>query len=85
MQSQNPTHLSILQNSQIQDPYSIFQVPQQEEPTDLEMSIKNLILSGNNFTQSINRLEVQMSHLINTVKDKNEETLPTYFPPFPIA
>ena len=39
------------------------------------MSMKNLIQSKNNFTQSISRLEVQMSHLINIVKDKNEETL----------
>ena len=57
-----------LQNFQIWDPYSIFQVPpQQEEPVDLEMSMKNLIQSGIDFTQSINRLEAQMSHLINIV------------------
>ena len=37
------------QDFQIQDPYSIFQVPQQEEePINLEMSMKNLIQSENN-------------------------------------
>ena len=38
--------------------------------------MKNLIQSENNFFQSVNRLEEQMSHLINIVKGKNEETLP---------
>ena len=40
------------------------------------MSMKNLIQSENDFLQSINRLEAQISCLINMVKDKNEETLP---------
>ena len=70
------TDSSIPQNSQIKDPYSIFQVPQQKEPTDLEISMKNLIRSGNDFTHSINKLEAQMSRLINIVKDRNEKTLP---------
>jgi len=33
------------------------------------------IQSQNDFTQSINRLKVQMSHLVNTMNDKNEKTL----------
>jgi len=43
------------------------------------MSMKNLIQSENNFTQSINRVEAQMSHLINIVKGKKEETLSNTF------
>ena len=39
LQSRNSTDSSIPQKSQIQDPYSIFQVsPQQEEPCDFENS-----------------------------------------------
>ena len=38
--------------------------------------MKNLIQSDNDFTQSINRLETQISRLINIVKDKNKKTLP---------
>ena len=39
------------QDSQIQDPYSIFQVSQQEEePMDSDRSMKNLIQSENNFS-----------------------------------
>ena len=38
--------------------------------------MKNLIQSENNFTQPINRLEAQFSHLINTMNDRNKETLP---------
>ena len=34
-------------------------------------SMKNLIQSENNFFQSINRLEAQMSHLIN-IEEKSE-------------
>ena len=49
------------QNSQIQDPYSMFQVPQQEELMDSDRSMKNLIQSENDFNQSVNRIEVQMS------------------------
>ena len=74
------------QNFQIQDPYSIFQVSQQEEELmDLDKSIKNLIQSENDFFQSVNRLKVKMNRLINIVKDKNEEALPTHFRPFSIA
>ena len=41
------------QDSQIQDPYSIFQVSQQEEePMDLYRSMKTLIQSENYFSQS---------------------------------
>jgi len=72
------------QDFQIQDPYSIFQVPQREL-MNLDRSMENLIQSENNFLHSVNRLEAQMSHLINIVKDKNEETLPTHLWPFPIA
>ena len=57
------------QNFQIQNPYSIFQVPQQE-------CMKNLIQFKNYYSQSLNRLEAPMSYLINIVKDRNEETLP---------
>ena len=35
-----------------------------------------MIQPENDFTQYINRLEAQMSHLINIVKDRNEKTLP---------
>jgi len=38
--------------------------------------MKNLIQCKNYFSLSLNRLEAQMSHLINKVKDRNEETLP---------
>ena len=57
----------------------MFQVPQQEEPMDTDRSMKNLIQSENNFFQSINRLEAQMSCYINIVKDRNEETLPNTY------
>ena len=30
-------------------------------------------------TQSINKLEAQMSYLINTINDRKDETLPTHF------
>jgi len=39
----NMLDLQSHQDFQIQDPYSIFQVPQHEEPTDLKMSMENLI------------------------------------------
>ena len=63
------------QNFQIQDPYSIFQVPQQEEElTDLEKSLESMIQSLKDYVQSqndsFNRLEVQMScFLLNLIKD----------------
>ena len=63
------------QDFQIQDLYSMFQVPQQEEePMDSDRSMESLIHSENNFFPIYNRLEGQMSHLINVVKDRNEET-----------
>jgi len=62
----------IPKNFQIQDPYSIFQVlPQQEESSDFDKSMKYMFQGQNSFTQSINRLEAQMSHLVNTMKDRN--------------
>ena len=45
------------QDLQIQDPYSIFQVPQQEEPMDLDKSMENMIQFENDFLQFINKLE----------------------------
>ena len=60
-----------------QHPYSMFQVPQQEEELmDADRSMKNLIHSENNFNQSVNRLEAQMSHLLNIIIQKNEKILP---------
>ena len=51
------------QNFQIQDPYSMFQVPQQkEEPTNLGKSMKPMIQSQNN---CFNRLEALMGQLNN--------------------
>ena len=47
---------------------------------DSGRSMKNLIQSENNFFQSINKLEAQMSCYINIVKYRNEKTLPnTYY------
>jgi len=46
---------------------------------NLDRSMKNLIQSKNNFFSILNRLETQMSHLINIVKDRNKETLPNTF------
>ena len=43
---------------------------------DLGESMKNLIHAENYFTQSINKVEAQMNHLI---KDRDEETLPNAF------
>jgi len=60
------------QNFQIQDPYSMFQVAQQEEePTDLGKSMEPMIQSQND---SFNMLEVLMSQLNNTSRVK--KTLP---------
>ena len=44
-----------------------------------DRSMENLIQSENNFFQSINRLEAQMSRYINIVKDRNEKTLPNTY------
>ena len=68
----------------MQNPYSIFQVPQQqEEPINLEKSIESMIQFQNNYIQSqndsFNRLEAQMGHLINTINDRNKKNLPTQF------
>ena len=56
---------------------------QQEEPIKLEKSIESTIQSQNDYIQSqndsFNRLEAQMSHLVNIINDTNEETLPTQF------
>ena len=49
------------QNFQIQDPYSIFHVPQQkEEPMNLDRSMEKLMLFENDFFQSVNRIEAQI-------------------------
>ena len=57
------------QSFQNQPSYSPFQ----EEPNDLEKSMKDMIQIQNFVTQSIKRLEAQMSKLVNT--DRNEKTL----------
>ena len=50
MESQNSIDSSIPQNSQIQDPYSFFQVPpRQEEPCDFENSTEYMIQDQNSF------------------------------------
>ena len=59
------------QNFQIQDPYSIFQIPQQEH-TDLEKSMKFMIQIQND---RFDMLEEGLSRLKNM--HRNEETLPT--------
>ena len=38
--------------------------------------MKNLIQFENNFNKSVNRLEAQMSRLLNKIIQRNEETLP---------
>ena len=43
-----------------------------------------MIQSKNDFFQFINRLEVQISHLVNTMNDKNKETFSPNFWPFSI-
>jgi len=43
---------------------------------DTDSCMKNLIQSENNFNKSVNRLEAQISYLINIMKEKNEKTLP---------
>ena len=45
--------------------------------------MEDLIQSENNVTQSINRLEAKVSNLVNTINDKNEETLPNTFSTIP--
>jgi len=41
--------------------------------------MENLINFENNFTQSINRLEAQISHLVTHLMIGNKKTLPTQF------
>jgi len=53
MTSTNLTDSILLNNSQIQDPYSNFQIQsQQEELVDLEKSMKFMILYQNDIIQS---------------------------------
>ena len=53
------------------------------------LSIKSMIQSQNDYIQSqnnsFNRLEVQMSRLINIVKDRMRKLYLTHIRPFPIA
>ena len=37
--------------------------------------MEDLIQSKNNVIQSLNRLEVKVSHLVNTINDRNKKTL----------
>ena len=60
------------QDFQIQDLYSIFQVPQQEEHTDLEKSIEFMIQFQNG---PLDMIEARLSRLKNM--RRNKETLPT--------
>ena len=39
--------------------------------------MKFMIQSQNECLQSIDRLEVKMSHLVKTINDRNEKTLPS--------
>ena len=50
---------------------------------DSDTSMKNLIQFKNNFNQSINRLEAQMSRLLNIMKQRNEENLPNTYSTIP--
>jgi len=60
-------------NSQVQDPYSIYQVPpQQEEHTDLEKSMESMIQFP---SDPFDMIEARLSRLENM--RRNEETLPT--------
>ena len=42
-------------------------------------SIETMIQCQNNFNQSINKAEVEMSQLFNPMIDRNEKTLPNTF------
>ena len=76
-QFQNMLDSQFHQDFQIQDAYSIFQVPQQE-PTNLKKSMEFMIQSQNNNIQSqndsFNRIEAKINQLVNMYK--NEEPLP---------
>ena len=43
------------------------------------LSQNDIIQSQMDRLQSLNRLEVKLSHLVNTINDRNEETLPNIF------
>ena len=45
----------------------------------MSQSQNDYIQSQTDFLQSINRLEAKASHLVNTINDRNEETLPNTF------
>ena len=86
-QNQNMKDSQSHQNFQIQEPYSISQVPQlSEEPTDLEKSMKfmihpqyDYIQSQNEFLQSTDRLEATITYFVNTINNRYEQTLHTQF------
>jgi len=69
LESQNSIDSSIPQNSQIQDPYSIFSSP------ITTRRMKYMIQSKNSYNHSIDRLEEIISQLKNMYK--NEKTFPT--------
>ena len=74
------------QDFQIYDPYSIFQVPQQEEePMDLDRSMENLIQSENDFFESVNRLEAQMGHWSTQLMIEMGKVFLSNFLSFPIS
>ena len=60
------------QSLQIQDSYSIFQVPQKEEHTDLEKSTESMIQFQ---SDPFNMIEAKLNRLENMCR--NKETFPT--------
>jgi len=79
-------------NSQIQDPYSNFQVQPQQVHVDLEKDMKFMIQSQNDCIQSQtdclkspNKLEAKVSHLVNIINDRNEESLCNTFSTIPYS
>ena len=80
-QFQNMMDSQLPQHFQNQDPYSLSQVPPQQEEKliDLKNSIKAMIQFQNDFNQSINMAELEMSQLFNPMIDRNEKTLPNIF------
>ena len=73
------------QNFQIQDPYSIFHVPPQKEEETINWKDRtkalvqcqnDFIQSTFNYNQSIDRVESTISHFVNTINDRNEESPP---------
>ena len=72
-QLQISTDSILTKNSQVQNPYSIFQVPpQKEEHTDLEKSMKSMIQFQ---SDPFDMIEARLSRLENMYR--NEKTLPT--------